>query len=61
MPDPQQFRDAGQFHAGPAVRLSGGALMPIDELPVLVGDQIGLPGQQPLVQVVGVLVTEVRM
>jgi hypothetical protein len=61
VPDPQQIGDAGQFDPWSAARLSRGALMPVDQLPVLVGDELRLPGQQPLQQLVDVLVAEVRM
>jgi hypothetical protein len=41
VPDPQRIRDTGQVHPRPTVWLSGGALVPIDQLPVLVGDGLG--------------------
>ncbi len=43
------------FHPRTAVRLAGCALVLVDQLPVVVGDQLRLALQQPLHQLLGVV------
>ena len=58
MADAQQFRDAGQFDPRTAVRLTGRPFVLVDQLPVVVSDQLRLPLQQPLHQLLGVVLAD---
>jgi hypothetical protein len=51
--DVQQLGQVRQFHPRPSMRLTARSFMLVDQLPVRIGDNLGLSGVQPIGELVG--------